>query len=176
MSEIAWEKPQQAAEQPPAGQRAERMKFLIGGILILAAIGYLVISSTTSSARYFITVDDLVTNPDYAGKTVRISGAVIGDTIIYDKENLIIDFTVANIADDTGDLATALYKAVSDPEATRLSVHIENEVMPDLLRHEAQAILSGTLGEDGVFYATELLLKCPSRYGEKAPDQAEGEA
>ncbi|NJL57955.1 cytochrome c maturation protein CcmE [bacterium] len=34
--------------------------------------------------------------------------------------------------------------------------------MPDLLQHEAQAILTGTLGDDGVFYATELLLKCPA--------------
>ena len=31
---------------------------------------------------------------------------------------------------------------------------------------------TGALGEDGVFYATEILLKCPSRYQESVPDQA----
>jgi cytochrome c-type biogenesis protein CcmE len=37
------------------------------------------------------------------------------------------------------------------------------------LKHEAQAIVTGTLGEDGVFYADELLLKCPTRYQEEVP-------
>jgi cytochrome c-type biogenesis protein CcmE len=44
---------------------------------------------------------------------------------------------------------------------------------PDLLRDEAQAIVTGHLGEDGVFYADELLLKCPTRYQEEVPLQAE---
>jgi cytochrome c-type biogenesis protein CcmE len=43
---------------------------------------------------------------------------------------------------------------------------------PDLLRDEAQAIMTGHLGEDGVFYADELLLKCPTKYEEAVPSQA----
>jgi len=46
-----------------------------------------------------------------------------------------------------------------------------NQAMPDLLQHEAQAILTGKLEEDGTFMATELLLKCPSRFEEKTPGQ-----
>jgi cytochrome c-type biogenesis protein CcmE len=102
---------------------------------------------------------------------VRISGAVIGDTIVYDEENLIIDFSIAHIPEEFDDLALALYEAVQNPDASRLHIHIENEVMPDLLTNEAQAILTGELGEDNIFYASELLLKCPSRYEEAAPDQ-----
>jgi hypothetical protein len=41
---------------------------------------------------------------------------------------------------------------------------------------KAQAILTGQLDDNGVFYASELLLKCPSRYEEVAPLQAEPEA
>jgi cytochrome c-type biogenesis protein CcmE len=44
--------------------------------------------------------------------------------------------------------------------------------MPDLLRHEAQAIVTGRIGADGVFYADELLLKCPTRYEEDIPLQS----
>jgi cytochrome c-type biogenesis protein CcmE len=44
--------------------------------------------------------------------------------------------------------------------------------MPDLLRHEAQAIVTGRVGADGVFEADELLLKCPTRYEEEVPVQA----
>jgi len=46
-------------------------------------------------------------------------------------------------------------------------------VKPDLLKNEAQAIMSGRINENGVFEATELLLKCPSRYEEAVPNQAE---
>ena len=45
--------------------------------------------------------------------------------------------------------------------------------MPDLLQNEAQAILTGQLGADGVFYADELLLKCPTRYEEAVPQQVQ---
>ena len=175
MAEMTWEKSPQT-ENRRSGGGSERWKFLAGGIVMLAAIVYLVISSTTGSAQFFISVDDLVNDPSYAGKTVRVTGAVIGDTIVYDSQNLILDFTVASIDSETDDLAETLHLAVNNPSATQMQVHIENEVLPDLLQHEAQAIMTGTLGEDGVFYATELLLKCPSRYGESVPEQVESEA
>jgi cytochrome c-type biogenesis protein CcmE len=38
-----------------------------------------------------------------------------------------------------------------------------------LLKNEAQAIVTGKLGEDGMFYADELQLKCPTRYDEAPP-------
>ena len=47
------------------------------------------------------------------------------------------------------------------------------DAKPDLLRGEAQAIMTGKLGDDGVFYADELLLKCPTKYEEAVPEQAE---
>ncbi|MCA9904430.1 MAG: cytochrome c maturation protein CcmE [Anaerolineae bacterium] len=172
MAEITWEKRQVSSER--RGVSPDRWKFFIGGGLMLLAVVYLIVTGTGAGARYFITIDELLSNPEYIGQTVRITGAVDGDTIAYDSQNLIIDFTVANMPDSTEDLAVALHNAVNDPTASRLSVHIENQVKPDLLQHEAQAILTGTLGADGVFHATELLLKCPSRYEESVPAQAEG--
>lgn len=173
MAELSWGKTNQPQTQvKPAS--TERLKFMIGGLLLLVGVVYLMISGTSSGARYFITVDELVKNADYIGKTVRISGSVIGDSIVYDSKNLIIDFTIANIPEDTTNLAAALHDAVNDPNAARLSVHVENQVKPDLLKHEAQAILTGIMGEDGIFRATELLLKCPSRYEESVPEQSQG--
>jgi cytochrome c-type biogenesis protein CcmE len=58
-----------------------------------------------------------------------------------------------------------------DEDAARLKVMYEGP-MPDLLRHEAQAIVTGRVGDDGVFYAEELLLKCPTRYEEEIPMQS----
>ncbi len=167
-----WEKTKATQDLIQTRSAVDRYKFLVGGILILGAVAYLIFSGTALGARYFISVDTLVNNPDeYLGETVRISGAVIGETIVYDQQNLIIDFTIANIPEEFDDLALVLHQAVNDPSVSRLPVHIENEVMPDLLQHEAQAILTGQLGDDGTFYATELLLKCPSRYEEDIPEQ-----
>lgn len=165
----SWEKPHDTEHSTPA--QGINWKFMIGGLILLAGVAFLIISGTTSGARYFITVDELLAG-GYTGQTVRISGAVIGETIEYDAENLIIDFTIAHVPDDGGDLAKALYEAVHNPNAARLKVHIENQVKPDLLTNEAQAILTGKLGPDGVFVASELLLKCPSRYGETDPAKA----
>jgi cytochrome c-type biogenesis protein CcmE len=172
MAEHVWEKPNIPVSTSKSS--SQYLKFIIGGLLMLVAVVYLIISGTTNGARYFMTIDNLLKSSEYVGKSVRMSGAVIGDTIVYDKEKLTIDFTIANIPEDTTDLARILHEAVTDPSAKRIKVHVENQVMPDLLKNEAQAILTGKLGEDGVFYASELLLKCPSRYDEAVPDQSQG--
>lgn len=66
-----------------------------------------------------------------------------------------------------------LHAAVNDPAQPRLKV-VYNGVKPDLLKNEAQAIMTGKLGADGVFYAQELLLKCPTKYEEALPQQSGG--
>lgn len=169
MAQATWEKPSSGALLEMQQRSSGRWKFMAGGLLILAAVAYLVVSGTLTSARYFITVDEVLANPDYVGQTVQISGAVIGDTIRYDAENGIIRFTIVNLPAEFDDLAMALNQAVNDPNSTRLDVVVENAVMPDLLQHEAQAILPGKLSADGRFYATDLLLKCPSRFEEAGP-------
>lgn len=164
-----WEKGAVAVPMRQSG--GERLKFLIGGVLILAAVAYLIVSGTLTGARYFISVDDLLTNTDYVGQTVRVTGAVLGETITYDTETLTIEFTIANVREPYDDLALALHEAVNNPDARRVHVRVENTVMPDLLQNEAQAILTGTLDANGVFHATELNLKCPSRFIEGGPSQ-----
>lgn len=165
MTETTWQKTSYVT-QKRKNNESERWKFIAGGILLIGVIAYLIITGTSSGARYFVTVREILNNPEYVGETVRISGAVIGETIEYDTENLIIEFVIVNIPEEFDNLAVALHDAVESPDEPRVKIHIENEVMPDLLQHESQAILTGELGEDGVFYASELLLKCPSRMEE----------
>ena len=156
-----------------------RWKFILGGSLIIAAIAYLIISSTRSSAQYFLTVDEVhQRNEDLAGRDVRVSGAVLGDTIQYDADNLVLHFTIAHIpgdmqeVDKQGGIAAVLHNATLDPGLPRLQV-VYHGARPDLLTNEAQAILTGRIDEDGTFNAQELLLKCPTRYEDAVPEQVE---
>ncbi|MBE7434033.1 MAG: cytochrome c maturation protein CcmE [Anaerolineales bacterium] len=156
----------------------QKNKFIIGGVLILAAVVYLIASSTQASAEYFMTVDELkAEGPAALNKSLRLSGAVLGDTIQYDASTLTLTFEIAHVPGDNaeieaqGGLAVVLHEAVSDPSRARIKVVYEG-VLPDLLRNEAQAIMTGKLGEDGVFHAEELLLKCPTKYEEAVPDQS----
>jgi len=155
-----------------------KIKFIVGGLLILSAVVYLIISSTQANAQYFLTVDELLARgPSAVGKNMRISGSVIGDTIQYDSKTLDLKFTVAHIPGDNklikeqGGLSAVLHAAVIDPNRTRLTIVYNGEV-PDLLKNEAQAIVVGHLGEDGIFYATDLQLKCPTKYEEAVPAQS----
>ncbi len=168
MTQAAWEKSAGAQLRPR--RSGERLKFLVGGVLILGAVLFLIVSGTISGASFFITVDDLLYDTQYNGQSVRIAGAVLGDSIRYDAENLIIEFTIVHVPEGYTDLAEALFVAVNNPDATQLHVRVENSVKPELLRHEAQAILTGRLGADGVFHATELNLKCPTRFTEGGPE------
>jgi cytochrome c-type biogenesis protein CcmE len=154
-----------------------RMKFIIGGLLIIAAVIYLIITATSATAQYFMTVDELVAQKaDVLNRDIRVSGAVDGETIEYDPQTLTLKFTVVNVPGDldevekNGGLAAVLHEAVADPSRTRMEV-VYIGVKPDLLRNEAQAIMTGRIDADGVFHAEELLLKCPTRYEEYQPEE-----
>ena len=152
-------------------------KFMIGGILILGAVVFLIWSSTVATSEYFLTVNELnEKGSKIVDKNLRVSGAVLGDSIQYDADSLTLTFEVAHVPGDNaeieaeGGLAEVLHQAAIDPSRQRMKV-VYAGVMPDLLRNEAQAIMTGHLGADGIFYADELLLKCPTKYEEAVPDQ-----
>jgi cytochrome c-type biogenesis protein CcmE len=130
-------------------------------------------------ARYFLTVSELrAMGEQTIGRPVTVSGAVLGDTIAYDPAMPRVTFTIVQVPGDpqeveqAGGLAAVLRAAVRDRGAPRLDV-VYDDVKPDLLQHQAQAIIRGQLREDCQFYADEVLLKCPTRNEEEIPDQVE---
>ena len=160
-----------------AGSKNNRIKFIIGGGLFLIAVILMVISATRATAEFFMTVRELQESEvDLSGQNLRVSGAVIGESIVYDANSGELSFVIAHIpgemekVQDAGGLSEVLHQAVMDPDNPRLTVVYQGSP-PDMLRDEAQAILTGTLNTEGNFLADELLLKCPSKYEEALPDQ-----
>jgi cytochrome c-type biogenesis protein CcmE len=167
------------AEATMTARPASRTKFVIGGLLIVAAVVYLIVSSTQAAAQYYLTIDELIGKSGTLGdRDIKVSGAVVGESIAYDAKTLTLRFTAVNVPADLdeieqgGGLAEVLHQAVLDENASRIEVEYIGP-KPDLLRHEAQAIVTGRMDEDGVFHASELLLKCPTRYEEEVPLQSD---
>ncbi|HPH96386.1 MAG TPA: cytochrome c maturation protein CcmE [Anaerolineaceae bacterium] len=151
------------------------IKIILGMLLIAAALAVLIGTATQASAQQYLTVEELQSRADSLGsREVQVMGSVVGDTIAYDGQALELKFTVAHIPlDDAsikaqGGMAAALEAAAADPQRARLQV-VYHGVRPDQLKPSSQAIITGTLGADGVFTASRLLFKCPSKYEEAQP-------
>ncbi|MBN1312101.1 MAG: cytochrome c maturation protein CcmE [Anaerolineae bacterium] len=166
--------PSNTSTARPTQPKGTRLKFLIGGLVLAAAAGYLIISSLSLQQEFFMTIDALMANQQrYTNSKARISGVVLGDTIEYDGHTL--SFVLADIPEGTGTVQNeewenTLHAAATNLSAPRIKVVLVDQPRPDMLRDEAQAIVTGRLGDDGIFYADDLLLKCPTRYEEAAPE------
>lgn len=162
-------------------RKGNSLKFIVGGIVIVAAIIYLMVSSLQANVQYFLTVDEAIEKQsagELTGRNIRLSGAVLGESIQYNMETLELSFTIVHVpadidlVDEEGGLAAALHNAVMDSTRSQLKV-VYYGAKPDLLQNEAQAILTGEFVGEGVFEADELLLKCPTKYEGSVPDQIE---
>jgi cytochrome c-type biogenesis protein CcmE len=136
-----------------------RAKFIIGGIIVVAAVVYLIASSISSSAQYYLTVKELQDKEQtMAGRNVRVSGFVVGESIAYNPQASNLSFDIVDSHDE-----------LSSTAKVRTLKIVYTGPKPDLLQHEAQAIAEGKLNPDGTFAANNLLLKCPTRYEDQLP-------
>lgn len=135
-------------------------KYLLGGSLLVMAVAVVIIQGLASNAQYFLTIGQLRDRSELQGQNVRVSGSVIGDSIQFDAQTLHLEFQIVDSVEQIG-LQPPLTIAYDGPK-------------PELLEDHAQAIIEGRLGPDGEFQADTLLLKCPTRYEEQFPEQAQG--
>ena len=159
MAEASWtNKDKTSALEKP---KSNRLKFIIGGVILIAALSYLVVNAMSGNTQLYKTVDEFYADKSrLVGRDLRVAGWVVGDTIQYtqvDAMNSRLDF---DIVDDLGNPGQALH------------IVVFNEPKPDLLQHEAQALVEGRADSNGVFEANPggLMLKCPTRYEEMEPE------
>ena len=69
------------AFEEPVGN-PNRTKFIVGGVVILAAVVFLMFSGLTSGGQYFYTVDEIFAQGDEAfDRPAKVSGASTGPAI-----------------------------------------------------------------------------------------------
>lgn len=125
-----------------------KKKFLIGGVIVFLAIGYLGYIGFKGSATYYYTVSELVEQKgSLQDNNVRIAGQVATDSVEKEQGSFTLRFT---IIDGENTLPVAY-----------------NGVVPDTFKAGSDIVVEGHLNSEGVFQANTILTKCPSKYAPK---------
>ena len=123
----------------------KRKKFLIGGIIIVLALGYLTYTGFESSATYYYTVSEFIERgSSIHGENVRVNGQVAADSVEKESGGLILRFTII----EAGNSLPVVYQGV----------------IPDAFKVGSDVVIEGHLNSAGIFQANTILTKCPSKY------------
>ena len=123
----------------------KKKRFLIGGLIVILALGYLGFSGFRSSAAYYYTVSEIKQQGSAVyGKTLRVSGTVVPDSVYTETATLTLGFTIVE-------------------GENRLQV-VYRGVTPDTFRADSDVVVQGQLDSQGVFQANQLLTQCASKY------------
>jgi cytochrome c-type biogenesis protein CcmE len=131
-----------------------RTKFLIGGALVLSVAGYLMASSIKDTGVYYMTPTELTAklqaDPSFVNAGVKVGARVVPGSVQRAAGGKEYAFRVT----DGSHTFPVVYRGIA----------------PDTFTDSVDVVVSGRMGTDGTFQATELLAKCASRY-ENAPDK-----
>lgn len=132
---------------PQQKSQAGKFKFLVGSLIILAAIAFATLSSFQSNTVYYLTLREFnAQRTQLAGQSVRINGPLDQSSIQIDQKNLVLTF---NLKD--GDVVQPV---------------VYRGVIPDTLKTGESIVAEGRLDAQNVFQASAILVKCPSKYEE----------
>ena len=124
--------------------------------VIVASLACLAYMGVQESKSYYVTIKELHAMPtaDVQTKKLRVGGNVVPGSIR--RVGTHADFTLIEKDPKTHEeeLLKVSYKGIEPP--------------PDTFKDDAQALVVGEFGQDGVFHAREIQAKCASKY---APQQ-----
>jgi len=124
---------------------AGRMKFLLGGIIIVAALVWLGFVGFQESKSYYITVDEYHSmKGTLEGKTLKLAGDVMEGSI--DRTKPQMEFILGNAT-------------------TKIKVrYTGTAIIPDTFKDGSKALVEGVIAPDGTFQAKHIEAKCASKY------------
>lgn len=139
-----------AVERSATIRPGSKLKFLIGGLLILGAIAYVTLSSFQTNAIYYVTLKELnAQRGSIINQPVRVNAPLDKTSIRFDDKTLTLKFNLVE-------------------ENLTLPV-VYTGVKPDTFEQGESVVAEGKLGADGVFTASTILVKCPSKYESAVP-------
>ena len=123
-------------------------RFLIGGLVIIAAIAFMTFRSFQSNATYYVTSDEMVQKVQAGqitpGKTVRLAGNIDKPSVKWDSSKLDLRFDAVN-----NDVIIPV--RYTGP-------------LPDSFNMAESVVVEGAYNADGSVTAHNLFVQCPSKY------------
>jgi cytochrome c-type biogenesis protein CcmE len=122
-----------------------KVKFLLGGAVVLAALAWLGFVGFEESKAYYITVEEYsAMKGDLHGKTLKVAGDVLAGSI--DRTKPQMEFVISH-------------------SGKNLKVrYVGRDVLPDTFKDGSKAVVEGNIAQDGTFQARHIEAKCASKY------------
>ncbi len=120
-----------------------KKKFIIGGVILVIILIFLVYTGLKGAPTYTLS-EFLNLGTKTSGELVRVQGIVESGSIVQKTAQLSLTFTMVG-------------------EGASLPVAYQGTV-PDTFKAGADVVVEGKLDPAGVFQATTLMPKCPSKY------------
>jgi cytochrome c-type biogenesis protein CcmE len=127
-----------------------KAKFIVGGLVILAALAYMIYAGVSQSVVYFVTPSELGAAP-VVGKAYRLGGMVLPGSLKWEPRTLDLTFTL------------------SDGKSTIPVRHKGSP--PDLFGEGRGAVVEGSWSADGYFKSSHIMAKHSEEY--TAPHDAD---
>ena len=120
----------------------KKKRYIIGSLILVIVLGYLGFTAFQDSSTYYYTVDELLTDSELTtGQNVRVQGTVeIGSV----QEN-----------DDIRQVQFML----THNNYSILVVY--SGIIPDAFKEDNDAVVEGSMEQDGTFKAHTISVKCP---------------
>ena len=120
-------------------------RFIVGGVLVLAAVGALLYTGFKEGTVYYYTIQELKDGAStLVDEEIRVTGQVVDGSLDWEEDNLTVRFTIA----DEGETLPVVYDGVA----------------PDNLLEGREVVVNGKYEKSGIFLANSILTKCPSKY------------
>lgn len=133
-----------------SSSKGKYLRFGAAIVIILMALAYLAYTGVQSTKSYYVTIKELGTTDNAHSKRLRVAGNVVPGSI--KRQGSHMEFNL----EEEGKQLPVVYQGTEAP--------------PDTFKDNAQALVEGHYGEDGVFHATQIQAKCASKYA-AAPGQ-----
>ncbi len=123
------------------------------GVIVAAVAALVYFGFSGSNSSYYRTVSEILADPaSFQNQSLRISGYLVGDSIDWDSQNVVLRF--------------ALAAEQNDPSSPCLNV-VYKGIKPNNFEHGNEVIIEGTMDQNAVVTAEKLMVKCPSKYEEQ---------
>ena len=125
--------------------KGRRLKYLVAGGIVVAALVGMIYSGVKESVVYFYTPSELLAKRESVqGKALRVGGMVVDGSLRWDAQNLLLTFQLT----DGQDTVSVRHKGTA----------------PDLFKEGAGAVVEGSWSPEGYFRSSNIMAKHSEEY------------